>query len=278
MNSNFYSSSAGLVLVVAVACANQPEPGPTSAATTPSRAAPELTAPQVASATPVTQGQAAPTPTSAPPPPPAYEQADLDPDNDAVVAPPEPLADCEAQLTAAGIEFRSAEFPLKQKRGNVFTCGAEQVVTYLQGPENIKFNARPTFTCRMALATGRFEQLAQEEAERFLNAQVVKVVHMGTYSCRKMARFQMVSEHSYANAIDIKSFVLSNGRRISVKQHFGSTGSEPDTPEGKFLRSLARRLFDERVYSVVLTPFWDRLHHDHFHFDLARYRVDGTRK
>jgi len=28
---------------------------------------------------------------------------------------------------------------------------------------------------------------------------------------------------------------------------------------------------------VVLTPFFDRLHRDHLHLDLARYRVDGTR-
>jgi hypothetical protein len=31
------------------------------------------------------------------------------------------------------------------------------------------------------------------------------------------------------------------------------------------------------VFSVVLTPYWDALHRDHFHLDLARYRVDGTR-
>jgi hypothetical protein len=44
-----------------------------------------------------------------------------------------------------------------------------------------------------------------------------------------------------------------------------------------FLRSLARRLYDEDVFSVVLTPFFDALHRDHFHLDLARYRLDGTR-
>jgi hypothetical protein len=37
------------------------------------------------------------------------------------------------------------------------------------------------------------------------------------------------------------------------------------------------RAFDERLFSVVLTPYWDKLHSDHFHFDLARYHVDGTR-
>ena len=262
--------------LVTLGCANRTEP----ATGKPDSAARPALAPKPP------PGPSAELPFVAPPPPsaaasptprPDYEQADLDPDNDQVVAPPEPLEDCPERLAAANIEFRTAEFPLKQKRGLVFTCGAEQAVTYLKGPEGIRFNARPAFTCRMALAMGRFEEIAQEQAHLYLQSRITRVDQVGTYSCRKMARFQMVSEHSYANAIDVKSFLLADGRRISVKRHFGRLDADPETNEGRFLRSLARRLFDERVFSVVLTPFWDRLHHDHFHLDLARYRVDGTR-
>jgi hypothetical protein len=86
-----------------------------------------------------------------------------------------------------------------------------------------------------------------------------------------------VSEHSFANAIDVRSFRLEDGRSVSVERHFGRPGTEPTTPEGRFLRDLAHRLYDEGVFSVVLTEFFDRLHRDHFHLDLARYRIDGTR-
>ena len=100
----------------------------------------------------------------------------------------------------------------------------------------------------------------------------------GTYNCRRMARFQnLVSEHSYANAIDIRAFVLADGQRISVLRDFGPTGRPATSRKGIFLRQLSRRLYDEGVFSVVLTPYWDALHRDHFHFDMARYRVDGTR-
>jgi hypothetical protein len=105
----------------------------------------------------------------------------------------------------------------------------------------------------------------------------VKVEQGGTYSCRKMARFALVSEHSYANAIDIRSFRLADGRVVSVARHFGRPGAEPQTPEARFLHELAHRLYDDGVFSVVLTEYFDRLHRDHFHLDLARYRVDGTR-
>ncbi len=84
-----------------------------------------------------------------------------------------------------------------------------------------------------------------------------------------MARFDFVSEHSYANAIDVRSFTLENGRRISVADHFGTLTAEARTAEARFLRSLAHRLYDDGVFSVVLTRYYDELHRDHFHLDLA---------
>lgn len=193
------------------------------------------------------------------------------------MAPPDPLGDCAERLERAGVEFRAAELPLKQKRGQLFTCGAEEVVTYLRGPAEIRYNAAPTLTCRMALALAHFERLAQEEAERELGKRIVRFTHIGTYSCRKMARFDWVSEHSYANAIDLQAVTLEGGKRITVEKSFGALDQEPKTPEARFWRKLANRAFDEEVFSVVLTPYWDKLHRDHLHLDLARYRVDGSR-
>jgi hypothetical protein len=203
--------------------------------------------------------------------------ADLDPDNDFEVAPPAVVADCDAQLQAAGVEFSAHSFPLKQPRGNTFTCGSEQAVLYRRGPEKFRFNARPQVTCRVALGLARFERIAQEEAERHLGVKIVRVSQLGTYNCRKMARFtNMVSEHSYGNAIDIAGVELSNGRKLTVLKHFGPLQTEPQTKEAKFWRALAQRLYREDVFSVVLTPFFDSLHKDHFHLDQARYRLDGT--
>jgi hypothetical protein len=92
-----------------------------------------------------------------------------------------------------------------------------------------------------------------------------------------MVRFDFISEHSYANAIDIEEMVLASGAHISVRKDFGALAEPPRTVTSEFLRTLARRAYDERLFSTVLTPYWDNLHRDHFHLDLARYRVDGTR-
>lgn len=199
--------------------------------------------------------------------------ADRDPNNDSEVAPPARIEGCEDRLRAAGIEFRAANLKVQTRR-NGATCGCEQAVIYRRSVHGIRYNSSPLLSCGMALALADFEAIVTEEALRHFGERVVSIAHAGTYSCRQMARFQsLVSEHSYANAIDIKSFRLTNGRTISVLRHF----SKLDTAESRFLHALAQRLYDEDAFSVVLTEYFDRLHRDHFHLDLARYRVDGTR-
>lgn len=203
------------------------------------------------------------------------EHADEDPTNDAVVGPPDVVADCAERLRAAGVRFSPAELPVRTKRDGL-TCGAEQVVVYERGPTGVRWNASPLVTCGMALALADFERVVEQEAA-VLGQRVVRIEQGGTYNCRKMARYDWISEHSFANAIDVRSFTLKNGRRVSVEDHFGKLDREPKSVEGRFLRSLARRLYDEGVFSVVLTRYFDELHRNHFHLDLARYRVDGTR-
>jgi hypothetical protein len=203
--------------------------------------------------------------------------ADADPTNDLVVAPPDPIADCEAQLRAAGVEFSVAELPVRAGNATRPTCGAPQAVVYRRGPTNVRYSPTPIVSCGVALGLARFERLLNQEAQRYLGQSVVRVEQGGTYNCRKMARFDLVSEHAYANAIDIRSVTLKNGRTLSVLRSFGKLDAEVLRPEAKFWRTVANRSFDEGAFSVVLTPFFDRLHQDHLHLDQARYRIDGSR-
>ncbi len=215
-------------------------------------------------------------PSPSPSPSPAT-LADLDPDNDYVVAPPELIADCEGKLRALGVEFAPAELAVKPGNAKRPTCGAPQAVVYQRGPAKIRYNSSPIVSCGMALGLARLEQVLNEEATRYLGQPIARIEQGGTYNCRKMARFNLVSEHAYANAIDIRSVTLKNGRKLSVLQNFGKLDGEPKRPEARFWRSVANRLYDEGTFSVVITPLFDALHKDHIHLDQARYRVDGSR-
>jgi len=201
--------------------------------------------------------------------------ANLDPSDDEVVGPPAAIADCEERLKLAGVKFEPATLPLFEKHGAI--CGAPQAVKYLHGPENIAFLPSPVLTCQLALALARFESQAARLAEQHFGQRIRSVKQGGTYNCRSMARFKLASEHSFGNAIDLYEFKLSNGKKVNVLSHFGKPQAEPSGAEGRFLRSLARAAFDDATFSVVVTRFFDELHRDHIHVDMAHYRTDGSR-
>ncbi len=204
--------------------------------------------------------------------------ANVDPEDDGIVGPPDTIDDCEGALERAGVTFRRATLAVHEQKKSGIVCGAPQVVTYLRGPGKITYNAPPLLTCTMALALASFESILQEEAEAAFHSPVVRIEQLGTYNCREMARYKgWVSEHSYANAIDLASFTLKNGRSIVVLRDFDTNAEPPKKPAGAFLRAISRRANDEEVFSLVLTPFFDPLHKNHFHLDLARYHLDGTR-
>jgi hypothetical protein len=204
--------------------------------------------------------------------------ANTDPSDDQVVGPPDAIPDCEARLTAAGIAFGRASLPVHTDRRSGMTCGAPQVVQYRQGPGHIAYVPPPVLTCGMALALASFERIVQEEAGRVFHSPVVRIEQIGTYNCRDIVRFRgVVSEHAYANALDIARFTFKSGRSVSVLSDFDSGESSPARPAGDFLRAVSQRAEDEDVFSNVLTPFWDAAHKNHFHLDLARYRVEGVR-
>jgi len=204
--------------------------------------------------------------------------ANDDPADDLVVGPPDVVADCDDQLAKAGVDYRVATLPVHQERRSKIVCGAPQVVIYAHGPGGITYSPSPLLTCPMALALASFEKVLQEEAARELHSTVVRIDQLGTYSCREIIAYPgWVSEHSYANAIDLARFTLKNGVTIDVQRDFDLGADLPKRPGGAFLRAISQRAYDEDIFSHVLTPFFNAAHRNHFHVDLARYRGDGTR-
>lgn len=201
--------------------------------------------------------------------------ANLDPSDDDVVGPPNVIEDCEGQLERSKVDFRPSTVPLVTQRNRL--CGAHQAVLYVKGPEGIAFQPHPVVSCPLALGLARFEALVVRLALKHFNQRVKSVSVGGAYNCRPMARFKMMSEHSYANALDIYGVTLANGQRITVLRDFGRPDAAPNGSAGAFLRELARAAYDEDVFSVVVTRFFDALHRDHIHVDMAHYRTDGTR-
>jgi hypothetical protein len=274
-----------VVPLVGLACQHQehPAPSPERNATASSAAIEPSARPPPADAGAIDSHDASPSSSiasasAAAPPRRPGAFANVDPSDDLVVGPPDAIPDCEDQLARSGVTFRPASLPVHFDRGEKLTCGAPQVVAYVRGPGKIAYDPQPVITCGMALALASYERILQEEAARVFGTSIARVEQMGTYNCRGIVRFKgVISEHSYANAIDLSKFTLKSGKVVTVLGDFDKRDGSPAHPAGDFLRSISERGQDEDVFSNVLTPFWDEAHKNHFHYDLGRYRVNGVR-
>lgn len=107
----------------------------------------------------------------------------------------------------------------------------------------------------------------QPAAQAAFGENVTAITVAASYSCRARnnKRGARMSEHGFGNAIDISSFTLADGRKITVKQGWRGDGDERD-----FLREIRHDACGE--FMTVLGPGSDRHHGDHFHLDLANRR------
>jgi hypothetical protein len=120
-------------------------------------------------------------------------------------------------------------------------------------------------SCEMAAALALW--IAYEVQPRALSAfgaRVVAIGDMGTYACRNIigskAFSKMRSQHALANAVDIATFRLENGKVISVARNWKGRDRE-----ARFLHDVHERACG--YFRVALGPEYNSAHHDHFHFD-----------
>jgi hypothetical protein len=188
---------------------------------------------------------------------------------------PAPPARCQETLRAAGLRF--SPWPLRPSTmPNGVVCEAPDGISVRRGP-TLRYQPAARVNCAFAQRLLRFDKIVDEEARAVLRSPVRAIVQLGTYNCRRMAAYpDLTSEHSFANAIDVTAFVLTDGRRVEVERDWVPAAQPAPRPASRFLRRLTRRLFDEGVFTVVLTPSYDKHHRNHLHLDGAAYSVDGT--
>jgi hypothetical protein len=126
-------------------------------------------------------------------------------------------------------------------------------------------------TCDAAAAFALWMTHAvQQSAREILGSGVKSVQHMGVYACRNILGSKALSafrsQHARANAIDVASFTLADGRTISVAKHWKSDGAEK-----RFLHAIHARACD--YFRVALGPDYNAAHHNHFHFDRGAFRT-----
>ncbi len=133
----------------------------------------------------------------------------------------------------------------------------------------VSFGGNVVLTCRMALGMTMFERhVLQPAAQRHFSQPVASLQHLGSYACRNVygRSTGRLSQHAWANALDIAAFRLRDGRSVSVARDWRGSG-----PPALFLREVRDGAC--RFFKAVLGPDYNAAHADHFHFDMARFSV-----
>ena len=117
--------------------------------------------------------------------------------------------------------------------------------------------------CQTALRIAMWERHGiQPAAQRLLSANVARIEHFSSYSCRQMRTTNSgaprMSAHATADAIDVSGFVLSDGRKVTLLANW----KEPE-PQAAFLKDVRDSAC--AWFRVTLGPDYNRLHADHFH-------------
>ncbi|MBV9261374.1 MAG: extensin family protein [Pseudolabrys sp.] len=127
-----------------------------------------------------------------------------------------------------------------------------------------------TLACPMVSALDQWvSEAVQPAAMKWFRQPVVEIKQISAYSCRGMvgAGTSHISEHAFGNALDVAGFVLSDGRKILVKNGWNGTPEETG-----FLHDVQMAACER--FTTVLAPGYNIYHYDHMHLDLMR-RASG---
>jgi hypothetical protein len=189
--------------------------------------------------------------------------AELAPPAEAPATAEEPSA-CQVRLSADRAIFHPLP-PLTGPGG----CGAIDVVrleaVVMPNHERVALTPAPTLRCTMAEAVTDWVREEVAAAAAGLGAPLKSIENYDSYDCRGRNRVvgAKLSEHGKANALDVRSVKLANGKDFQL--------TEPAVPRD--FRERMRQSACAR-FKTVLGPGSDGYHEDHVHIDLAERHND----
>ena len=179
-----------------------------------------------------------------------------------------PAAPSEPSACVLDLADRATIEPLGALAGPG-ACGAPDAVRLntimMPNHSRVALTPPPTLRCSMAQAITDWVRAEVGGIAQTLGAPLVAIENYDSYECRGMNRVAgaKLSEHGKANALDIRSVKLVDGRVIQL------------TPV------TAPRAFRERIresacarFMTVLGPGSDGYHEEHVHVDLAERHGD----
>lgn len=146
------------------------------------------------------------------------------------------------------------------------TCGERSPLKITAiGKENpVRFAAPIITNCAMAGSLANWIVEIQKEAQKNFGAKIESIATGSDYQCRKVnnGRKGRVSEHAFANALDIMSFKFKNGKTTEL-----GSGWKGKPEEQAFWSSLHKASCER--FMTVIGPDGDAAHQGNLHLDLG---------
>ena len=175
-------------------------------------------------------------------------------------------ADCLKRLSGLPVRFEILG-PIKEG-----VCGTP-VPVRLKGfgkgaSPTVAIEPAPVVSCRLAEALDRWTvDVVQPEAKKHLQTGIAGMTNVASYDCR--SRYNnpslRISEHAFANALDIAGFVTEKGERIAILDRWAG-GDE----RAAFLHAIHAGAC--KLFGTALGPEANDAHKNHFHFDMKERR------
>lgn len=181
---------------------------------------------------------------------------------------PRPVAVSEeARMCLTGLSEAGSRFSPVPDRYDAPGCavtGAVQLAAVRGDRTHLGVSNIAAVECGTATTFAAWARFGVDRAARqILGSPIARIETMGAYSCRNVAGTGRRSAHARGEAIDVAAFVLEDGRRISVLDHWGGGSGK----EREFLRVVHESAC--KRFGTVLGPAYNAAHHDHLHVEIG---------
>jgi hypothetical protein len=201
------------------------------------------------------------------------------------------LEECVRLLAPTGAELELSK-PIRNGQ-----CGTPAPVL-LKRVADVELSPPAVVNCRVAAKVHKWvNESVQPKALETLGTRVERIITASAYMCRQRvgSSAERLSEHSFANALDVSAFVTADGRSIDVLTGWGQTARDRQaqaagavgsgdarplrditpsddirTKGSPFLRSVHEGACG--IFGTVLGPEANEAHRNHLHLDLATRR------
>lgn len=149
----------------------------------------------------------------------------------------------------------------------------------------LKLSSPAILNCKMAESLTNWISELNPELLNTYNRKITDISVGTHYQCRRRNNLPTgkLSEHGFANALDIVGFTFDNGERLTVEEHWGPTLDTIDTNASgsvspDYSQQIMRTARDIacKHFTTVLGPESDAYHNNHFHLDLGCHGKNCT--